>query len=267
MTSTINQGAYKDVRGLTRGLALLKALNAAPGGIATTTELGQACNIHRTTVKRLVETLRTAGLVRLGERDGQYCLTFEVRRLSEGFVDEAWVLQVAAPLMQASVKELLWPCDLATMEDGYMIVRESTHRWSRLSQHHARLGERLPILDTAAGRAYLSACNNEELEAVLGMLGKLSDTASSMARNRRRIRRTIRETRKRGYAINKGEWSAEPDFGAIAVPVMCGERLLAAINMIYPKGAISPELLKSRFVVRLRKLAEAIGKGSAAWLE
>ena len=242
------------MRGLTRGLALLKALNAAPGGIATTTELGQACNIHRTTVKRLVETLRTAGLVRLGERDGQYCLTFEVRRLSEGFVDEAWVLQVAAPLMQASVKELLWPCDLATMEDGYMIVRESTHRWSRLSQHHARLGERLPILDTAAGRAYLSACNNEELEAVLGMLGKLSDTASSMARNR-------------GYAINKGEWSAEPDFGAIAVPVMCGERLLAAINMIYPKGAISPELLKSRFVVRLRKLAEAIGKGSAAWLE
>ena len=89
MASTINQGAYKEVRGLTRGLALLKALNAAPGGIATTTELGQACNIHRTTVKRLVETLRTAGLVRLGERDGQYCLTFEVRRLSEGFVDEA----------------------------------------------------------------------------------------------------------------------------------------------------------------------------------
>lgn len=267
LISSPNRGPYKEVRGLTRGLLLLKALNAAPGGIATTTELGEACGMHRTTVKRLMETLRAAGMVRHGERDGQYYLTFEVRRLSEGFMDEAWVSQVATPLMQASVKELLWPCDIATLEDGFMVVRESTHRWSRLSQHHARLGEKLPLFDTAVGRAYLSACTDEELEALLEMLGELKGAVGEMARDRRRIRTLIRQTRKRGYALNEGEWSTEPHFGAIAVPVLSGSRLLAAINMIYPKDAIPPEQLRTRFAVRLRKLAEAIGKNSAVWLE
>lgn len=258
---------YKEVRGLSRGIELLKALNAAPGGISTTTDLGKACGMHRTTVKRLLETLRAAGLVRHGERDGQYYLTFEVRRLSEGFADEAWVARVATPLMHASVKDLLWPCDIATIEGGFMVVRESTHRWSTLSQHHARLGQKLPLFITAVGRAYLAACSDGELEALLRLLGDRDDAVGDMARDRRRINRVIRETRLRGYAVNEGEWVLEPQFAAIAVPVLSGERLLAAINMIFPKDAVSAQDLKSRFSVRLRSLAEAIGKGSLAWIE
>ena len=77
------------MRSLARGLDVLKALNRAPGGQASTTDLAKACGVHRTTVKRLLETLRAEGFVRHGERDGQYYLTFEVRRLSEGFEDDA----------------------------------------------------------------------------------------------------------------------------------------------------------------------------------
>jgi len=74
-----------------------------------------------------------------------------VRRLSEGFEDETWVAQVATPAMHASVRELVWPCDLATAEAGFMVVRESTHRWSALSQHCAMIGEKMPMLVTAVG--------------------------------------------------------------------------------------------------------------------
>src|SRR5688572_17124311 len=58
--STAHQ--YKEVRGLARGLDVLKALNRVPGGIASTTELAKACALDRTTTKRLLETLRTQGL-------------------------------------------------------------------------------------------------------------------------------------------------------------------------------------------------------------
>src|SRR5574343_54667 len=131
--------AYKDVRSLSRGLDLLKALNLAPGGRSNTGELAAACGMHRTAAKRLLETLRAEGFVRSGDREGQYYLTFEVRRLSEGFEDEAWISNVATPLMHAAVPELLWPCDLSTVEGGFMVVRESTHRWSALSQHRAMI--------------------------------------------------------------------------------------------------------------------------------
>ena len=264
---SIPQAHYKDVRSLARGLDVLKALNRASGGMASTTELADACGMHRTTVKRLLETLRAEGFVRRGERDGQYYLTFEVRRLSEGFEDEAWIEQVAAPLMRSAVRELLWPCDLGTMESGFMVVRESTHRFSALSQHRAMIGEKMPVFVTALGRAYLAACSDEQREALLALLAQRTDWIGEMARDTQAVADTVRETRERGYAVNEGEWIREQHFAAVAVPVRCGERLLGVLNMVFPKAAVPPADLQKRFVPALVSLAAQIGKSSREWLD
>ncbi|MDD2546621.1 MAG: DNA-binding transcriptional regulator [Burkholderiaceae bacterium] len=258
---------YKDVRSLTRGLDLLKALNRAPGGRSTSTELAEACGMHRTTAKRLLETLRNEGFVRRGEREGQYYLTFEVRRLSEGFEDETWISAVAAPLMQAAVRELLWPCDLSTVEGGFMVVRESTHRWSALSQHRAMIGEKMPMLVTALGRAYLAACSPEQREALLWLQAQRSDWIGDLARDRPAVDRMIAETCQRGFAYNDGEWIREAHFAAVAVPVHCAGQLLAVLNMVFPKAAVSEQDLQNRFVPALQRLAERIGKDSRSWRE
>ncbi len=42
----------------------MRGLKRAPGGQASTTALARACGVHRTTVKRLLETLRAEGFVR-----------------------------------------------------------------------------------------------------------------------------------------------------------------------------------------------------------
>lgn len=262
-----DEGLYKEVRGLTRGLAVLKALNRLPGGIGSTSELARACDLDRTTVKRLLETLRAQGFVRQGEKEGQYYLTFEVRRLSEGFEDEAWVSRIASPAMQAAVRELVWPCDLGTAEAGFMVVRESTHRWSALSQHRAMIGERLPLLETAIGRAYLAAADDAEREALLELLRRRADRVGELARDTVHVQRLVAQTRERGYAVNEGEWSREADFAAVAVPVHAGGRLLAALNLVFPKSAVSPADLRQRFVPALQRLAQSIGRGSRAWIE
>lgn len=259
--------SYKEVRGLTRGLDVLRALNRLPGGIGSTSELARLCELDRTTTKRLLETLRQSGLVRPGDRDGQYNLTFEVRSLCEGFEDEAWVVKVATPTMQAAARELMWPCDLATAEAGFMVVRESTHRWSALSQHRAMIGERLPLLATAIGRAYLSACGEVERDGLLELLRMRADWIGEQARDAPKVTRMIRATLRRGYSINEGEWRREADFGAIAVPVFAGPRLLAALNMVFPKGVISPQELRRRYLPLLQRLAAEIGRGSRAWIE
>jgi IclR family transcriptional regulator, mhp operon transcriptional activator len=253
---------YKTVRGLSRGLAVLCALNRSAGGIATVTEIAQACAMHRTTVKRLLETLRADGFVRHSDRDGQYSLTFEVRRLSEGFEDEAWVSEVAGPAMRDALRRIVWPCDLATAEAGFLVVRESTHRLSALSQHRAMIGERLPMLVTAAGRAYLAACGELEREALLELLRQRTDRSGELARDTAWVVRTIRETLRRGYAYNDGEWSREAAFSAIAVPVKAGRRLIAAVNMVFPKAAVSRHDLDARFAPELLRLARAIGRGA-----
>jgi len=258
---------YKEVRGLSRGLDVLKALNREPGGVASVGDVARQCGMHRTTAKRLLETLCRNGVVRPGEREGQYYLTFEVRRLSEGFVDEAWVEHVARPVMRASVPELLWPCDLATLEGGDMVVRESTHRWSTLSQQHAMIGERMPVFETATGRAYFAYSPPEEQAALLRLLTTRGAPQDCYAADKRFVSRIVSSTLRRGFGLNTGEWARNPKFSGIAVPVYCGKRLIAALNMGYPNGALTLPQLKHRFVPVLQRLAGTIGKGSRAWLE
>lgn len=260
-------GRYKPVRGLARGLAVLEALNRSQGGFAGVTELARQCGMHRTTVKRLLQTLVESGHARYEDESGHYWLTDAVRRLSDGRIEVPWVTQVASPLMRDAMQGLVWPCDLATPEAGFMAIRASTHGLSALSQHRAMVGQRLPMLVTAAGRAYLAACPPTERKAHLAILQARTDAWGELSRDRAYVDRVLRQTRAQGYGLNVGEWMREPDFAAVAVTIQAGDRLLGAINLVSPKSAISATQLDRRFLPGLRRLATAIGRGSGRLLE
>jgi IclR family mhp operon transcriptional activator len=212
-----------------------------------------------------LETLRLNALVDYSEEDGRYCLTIEVMRMSEGFRDDTWVSQVARPLMRGSIREMLWPCELGTHEGGFMIVRESTHRLSHLSQHPAGIGRRLPTLVTATGRAFLCACSETEREGILDMLRERSDWLGVLARDGAYVQRVLQETQSRGYAHNDGEWMLEDRFAAVAVPVLIADQAIGALNMGFPKGAVDTHALNSRYVPALKRLAHSIGKAAREW--
>lgn len=254
---------YREVRGLSRGLAVLRALNALPGGIGGVADLARATGLHRTTVKRLLETLRAEGLVHHKDEGTSYALGFEVRRLSEGYVGAEWIDRVAAPAMREHLRALSWPSDLATPDGGFMIVRESTHRVSMLSQHRATIGIRIPMLVSSLGRAWLSWCAEEEREATLGLLRERTDSIGEMARDSAYVKRVLRETRKRGYAMNRGEWESEASVTAIGFPVRIGEHAIGAINLVLQNNVVSERDMSTRYVPLLRRLADDISKGVA----
>lgn len=252
---------YREVRGLSRGLAVLRVLNAMPGGIGGVVEISRLTGLHRTTVKRLLETLRAEGLVHHKDDGASYALGFEVRRLSEGYVGADWIDSIAAPAMRNHLRALSWPSDLATPDGGFMIVRESTHRVSMLSQHRATIGIRIPMLVSSLGRAWLSWCAEEEREATLALLGERSDAIGEMARDAPLIKRIVRETRRRGYAVNRGEWVSEASVTAIGLPIRIGEHAIGAINLVMQGNAVSEREIATRYVPLLRSLADEISEG------
>lgn len=255
---------YREVRGLSRGLAVLRALNAMPGGIGGVVELSRITGLHRTTVKRLLETLKAEGLVHHKDDGLSYALGFEVRRLSEGYVGADWIDRVAAPAMRAHLRALSWPSDLATPDGGFMIVRESTHRVSMLSQHRATIGIRIPMLVSSLGRAWLSWCAGEEREATLSLLRSRTDAIGELARDSAYVKRILRETRRRGYAVNKGEWASEASVTAIGFPIRIGEHAIAAINLVLQRQLLSDREIATRYVPLLRTLADEISKATAS---
>ena len=254
----LDPAPYKEVRGLSRGLAILQAMNAMAGGIGGVVEIARATGMHRTTVKRLLETLRAEGFVHHKDDGSVYALTFMVRRLSEGYVASDWIDRIAAPAMREHLRALSWPSDLATPDNGFMIVRESTHRDSLLSQHRATIGIRIPMLVTAIGRAWLAFSADDDREATLAMLRARADPIGDMARDERKVRKLLAETRKRGYGQNDGEWGLEASVAAIAFPIHSGGRAIGAINLVFVRNAVEPREIRARYVPLLRALARQI---------
>ncbi|KEZ05512.1 transcriptional regulator [Burkholderia sp. MSh2] len=251
---------YTNVRGLARGLQVLRALNAMEDGRATSQQIADLTGLHRTTVRRLLETLMEEGFVRRSPSDDSFRLTLAVRALSEGFTDTERIATVAPPIMGQLLQRVAWPSDLTTPDGDAMIIRETTHRFSRLSFHRAMVGRRLPILLTAAGRAYFAMCPNEEREEILDLLrsGAGGEEQQAFARNDALVRKLIRRVREDGFGSNHGDWTAQAKIGAVAVAISADERVIASLNIVFLSRAVSLADATRRYVPELQKTATEI---------
>lgn len=246
---------YANVRGLARGLQVLRALNAMENGRATAQQLSEATGLHRTTVRRLLETLVEENFVRRSASDDSFRLTLAVRALSEGFTDDERIATIAPPIMGRLMQRVVWPSDLTTPDGDAMIIRETTHRFSPLSFHRAMVGRRLPMLLTAAGRAYFAMCPQAERDDILEVLrsGAGGEQQMKLAMDETYVRNLVRQTREDGFGSNHGDWADQRKIGAVAVAIEFGGRVLASLNVIYLQQAITRAEAIRRFVPALQE--------------
>jgi IclR family mhp operon transcriptional activator len=250
---------YKTVRSLSRGLAILNELNRIDGG-ASTTHLAALTSLPRPTVRRLLETLQEEGYVRRSDSDDSFRLVMKVRELSEGFRDEQWISGAAAPLLADLLQKVVWPTDLCTFDVDAMVVRETTHRFSRLSFHRSMVGRRLPMLQTATGLAYLAFCSDAERDQILALLARREGPAHNLARDPEAIDNLLRKIRHQGYGVNFMAVEHEERSAAIAIPIRAGDRLIGCLNLVYVAKAMSIELAVSRYLSALQDTAMQIEK-------
>ena len=78
------------------------------------------------------------------------------------------------------------------------------------------------------------------------------------------MKRALRETRRRGYALNKGEWLTEASVTAVGFPIRIGEHAIGAINLVLQNNAVSDREIATRYVPLLRTLADEISKGASS---
>ena len=136
------------MRSLERGLAVLAAINRRK--LPSVVELARDTRLPRPTVYRLLETLSRAGFVTRTSPHDRYCLAARVRTLSDGFVEDDWIAEIAAPLM----KEFTARSGLAGRADDLRGRPHAGARDDARSQHpvdRSRHGRAEPA-DTANGR-------------------------------------------------------------------------------------------------------------------
>lgn len=245
------------VRGLQRGLQILRFLNEKNS--ASVLEISRATYLPRTTVYRLLDTLIDAGYVKFGNRQEEYCLTSQIRTLSEGYAEEYWVTEIAQPVIAELGHEIVWPVDIATFDVDSMTIRYTTHPYSPLSLERGVPGMRLPVLSTAIGRAYLAFCSEAERKQIIENLAKGSTPDQEQAQDIEGVGRMIADVQRRGYGYRIG--GILPKIGSIAVPVLYQNHVQASINMHFILSAISLDEVVNRYLEPLRHAAEKIEDG------
>jgi IclR family mhp operon transcriptional activator len=242
----------RPIRALNRGLEVLTQLNRLDRAAINT--LAAAVGLPRTTTYRILETLRLAGYVERDAHDDCYRPTIRVRALSDGFDDEALVAHMAKPLLAALGAQIVWPVAVATPLGASMMIRETTDRESPLALEQYSAGVRVPMLASAAGRAYLAYCSPAEREALLDLLARSSLPEDRPARNRVEVERMLHETRTQGFGMAHRARRVSEET-SLSIPVKARDRVVATITVRYAATAVPLRTAVDEFLPKLREVA------------
>lgn len=256
----------KTINALERGLDVLRKLNERHG--QSLAELHAATGIPKPSLLRILDTLEASGFAWRAIGDGRYRRRFALI-LRPSIADELLAIgEIAAPFLENLRRKVIWPSDVLVFRDFRMELVETSRRQSTLGVAMYPLGYRVEMFLSAPGRAWLAFCSDAEREAVL------ADAAlhpPMLQRSRDLLRGGLAdildETRRLGYA------SRDPLFGgaddkdisviddrldAIAVPLMAGGRVLATMNLVWPRKYRLKEQIVREHLADLQETAASI---------
>src|SRR5262245_43392508 len=161
-------GSGSPVESVRRAFALLEELNRQR--ITSVHHLHQVTQLPKSTIVRLLDTLRILGYVASDPRQGGYQVTSGVRSLSTGFHGDPLVVEAARPWAIEFTRQFKLPIGIGVFDQDTMVVRYSTTLDSPISPFHATINMKLRMLTRAMGRAYLAFCPEVERDYILGAL-------------------------------------------------------------------------------------------------
>jgi len=250
----------KPVRAMLRVLDVLQVLNSRNG--MSVTDIANAIDLPRTTAYRVLETLCSAGYAVRDASDDRYRLTVLVRGLSDGYDDEAWINEVAQPIMAQFGQKLIWPLSISTNQGSHMLVRHTTDKTSPLALERYNAGVRLPLLNSASGRTYLAFSPAPQRAALLDIALGSGAEMDGAGRQRDLIEKMLTNIRKAGYAVSIRQYRGE---STAAVPLYSGNNLLGCVGMRFMDKAVGESAFASRYLPDLKEAAREIGEAYADW--
>lgn len=245
---------YKNTQSLEKGIRLLIELNEV--GRAKPAELAKKTGIDRTTTYRLLATLSGLGLVAQSPSDSSFILRSNVRRLSDGFNEFDRTSRIATKAMSELLHVVKWPSDYATFDQGWMVIQETTHRYSYYSVHRAMVGKRWKMLSSSVGRAFLAGAGDEQRFSVIEQAVQSGAMEGSVAGIRKEVRHLLEDYDERGYAWSVG--GSDKRISAIALPIKLHDYSVGAVNVLFFRSSMSVVEAAERFLEPLRQTVDLI---------
>jgi len=216
-------------------------------GLLGNGELAQRTGLPKPTVTRLTYTLTRLGYLLYVERLGKYQLAPAALALGYSALANMRIRQIARGSMQTLADYADASVALGTRDRLDLIYVEHCR-----SRHGVMLrlglGSRIPIANTAMGRALLAGLPETEREWLLGYLKR--QEGKRWPQLCAGIERAIGDVAERGFTLSIGEW--ERDINAVGVPLVAPDGSGAfAFNCGAPSFQFTRERLESEIGPRL----------------
>lgn len=224
--------ASDEVRTLTRGLTVLETV--ARHGAMTLSEIERATGLAHATCRRLVIALAQNEYLDLRTRT-KYVMGRRGFQLSDGRSPAARDIEAGLRDLCASTR---WPVSYVVAHGNWMVVCASTDVTTPLALEKRLAGDRLPILDSAEGIAWLSHAADATTQ--LATMGSKQERAI--------LERQLVHARRKQYALDP---SPSSSMRSAAVPVVEGGVVKGVVAMRFVDGALTTAEFERIYLPRL----------------
>ncbi len=250
------------VTALARGLDVLSAFRSRDRMLGNQ-ELARRCGLPKSTISRLTYTLTRQGYL-VPATDGKgatgYRLGSAVLALGGAMLARMDMRQIARPLMQDLADGSQAMVSLGVRDRLSMIYVENCRSESALTLS-LDVGSRIPVAQTAMGRAYLAGCSDNERSDLMERIRAYDE--ASWPITRAGIELALAHYREHGCCASFGGW--QKDVNAIAAAFRPeGGRSVMVVSCGGPGFNLSPQFLmnevRPQLVSLVRKLQGASGE-------
>jgi len=247
------------VKSLIKALSIVEHLGATEGG-SSLTEISAGLRIGKSTVHRLLATLRDHDFVWFDPSSSRYVLGARILQLSEQLSRHSILIRCGSPTLSRLSQATDETCNLGVLDGRevlYLIMKQSSHPL----QVSGQVGKRLPAHCTAIGKALLSGLSREEIQRLYGRKEKLKAPTSRSISSLSELCDHIDKVRKTGLAFDNEELYTGVVCVGTPIRNLHG-RVVGAISIAFPKNRMDPETLensKSLLLDSARDISRQLG--------
>ena len=241
------------VTALARGLEILSCFRSGEKLLGNQ-ELAERARLPKSTVSRLTYTLTKLGYLEYAEEIGKYRLGTASLALGSAMLSRLDIRQFARPFMQELADFSHTSVSLGMRDRLSMIYIENCRSQAALTLR-LDVGARIPIAQTAMGRAYLAETSSSERNDILERVRELDELKWPSIRDG--VMRSVEEYKTLGCCTSFGDWQQDVNAIAVAFKPNNGSQILA-INCGGPSFNLSPEYLLNEVKPKMLELVERL---------
>lgn len=253
-----SQNLKKDrnfITSLARGLSILEAFDRSHTNLGIT-ELSKRTNLSKSTVFRLIHTLRVLGFIIPSAEPNKYTLGPKVLNLGYSVLSSLELREVAYPYLLGLSNKVKETVNLAVL-DQWQLVYVERIKTQQIVNINLHVGSRLELYNTAMGRVLAAFQSEGWLSEYMLYVKKIPEAEPYFMDDAKKLRKILEEVRLRDFAINNEDLA--PGLRSVAVPVRNrDEKVVGAVNIAVSSSLYSLQSIKEKLIPPLQETARAI---------